>query len=331
MRRLAIAGIAILAGAGWPALASAHDGRSADSGDLMAALGAWSFDAPGVLLTLAVAALYAWGWRRLRRDAPHFHFPRWHAWAFGGGIGLLLLSLVSPIDTYSDDLFWVHMLQHIMLVMLAPPLLLLGAPITLALRSASPRVRATYLLPLLNSRLARFFTYPAVGLIIFIGAVWIWHIPALYDTAIGSEGLHFLEHASFVTGALLFWWLIIGVDATHLRPGYVGRVAILILAILQTIGLAAIITSAGDPLYDTYEQLAATRDWGPDALLDQRIGGGIMWVPGAMMLALAVLATVYFWAEHEGFKGRQGDMVRELEQRRAASAPDRTTQGLGSA
>lgn len=328
---LCLAFAALLAGivpSGW---ALAHDGTPERSGEIGEALQAWSFDAPGVVLTCLIAGLYFWGYRRLRRDAPRFHFPRAHAWSFGAGIALLLLMLVSPIDTYSDDLFWVHMIQHMVVVMLIAPLLLLGAPATLALRAASPRIRSTYLVPLLNSRLAAFFTNGAVALIIFVASIWIWHIPTLYDAALGSEGLHFLEHSSFLGGALLFWWLIIGVDATRLRPGYIGRIAILILALIQNLGLALIIASAGDPIYDTYEELAALREWGPTAILDQRIGGGIMWVPGAMMLALAVLVTVYYWAEHEGFEGRRGDMVRALEKRGDGSAPDRTTEGMRGA
>ncbi len=242
---------------------------------------------------------------------------------------LLLLSLISPIDTYSDDLFWVHMVQHVVLIMVIAPLLLLGAPATLALRSASPRVRATYLVPLLNSRLASFLTYPAVSLVLFVASIWIWHIPTLYDSAIRSEALHFFEHFSFLGGATLFWWLIVGVDASRLRPSYIGRIAVLVVAIIQNIALALIITNNGDVLYDSYAERAALRDWGPSALLDQQIGGGVMWVPGAMMLGIAVIVTVYYWAENEGFKGRQGDLVRDLEKRADASAPDRTTQGLG--
>lgn len=312
-----------------PSVALAHDGVASKSGAIGEALQSWSFDVPGILVVALVIGLYGWGYRRLRRDSPGFHFPRWHAWSFGVGMLLLLLSLISPIDTYSDDLFWVHMLQHILLVMVIAPLLLLGAPATLALRSASPRVRATYFVPLLNSRVASFLTYPAVSLVVFVASIWIWHIPTLYDAAIRSEGLHFFEHFAFLGGATLFWWLIVGVDASRLRPGYVGRIAVLVLAIIQNIGLALIISNNSEVLYDSYAEVAALRDWGPSALLDQQIGGGVMWVPGAMMLGIAVIVVVYYWAEYEGFKGRQGDLVRELEKRADDSAADRTTEDLG--
>ncbi len=300
-----------------PSVAAAHDGAGAGSGDLGEALTVWSVDPPGTVLILALAGLYVWGYRRLRRRAPSFRFSFWHVIAFGSGIVLMLLSLISPIDTYSDDLFWVHMIQHMVVVMLVAPLLLLGAPATLALRSASKRVRREYFVPILQSRALQILTYPPVAILLFILSIWLWHLPVLYDAAIANEVLHFFEHTSFLGGALLLWWLIIGVDATHLRPGYPGRVAILIIAILQNIALALILTSAGDPIYDTYEEVALLRDWGPSAITDQRLGAGVMWVPGAMMFGLALLASFYYWAEYEGFRGRRGDMLRDLEKRPA--------------
>lgn len=333
-RTLLVGSVPLLAGltsVALPGVAAAHDGISAESGALGTVLSSWSFDAPGIVLTLLFAAIYGWAFRRMRRDSPNFHFPIWHVRAFALGIVLLLVTLVSPIDAYSDDLFWVHMVQHMILVMLIAPLLLLGAPATLALRAASPRVRTTYLVPLLNSRPVRILTHPLIALILFVGSIWIWHIPTLYDAAIGSEPLHFVEHGAFLGGALLFWWLIVAVDATRLRPSYVTRIAILIMAMIQNLGLALVITTDGDALYKTYERLAAVRHWGPDVLLDQQIGGGVMWVPGTMMLAVAVLVTTYFWADHEGFRGRQMNLVRELEERSADSGAERTTQGLRNA
>ena len=298
-----------------PASVLAHDGRFEESGDLVHALGVWSFDAPGVVLLGLAVALYAWAYRRLRRTTPSFRFPRWYVWAFGTGVLLMLVGLISPIDSYSDDLFWAHMLQHVLITMAIAPLLLLGAPVTLALRAASPRVRRSYLLPLLESRVIRLLTFWPVAISFFVLSIWIWHLPALYDAAIDNAALHFLEHGVFLGGALLFWFLIIGVDATRYRPGYVARAGLLVVAILQNIGLGLILTNIAEPAYETYEIAAALRDWGPSALTDQRAGAGIMWVPGSMMFGISVIATVYFWAEHEGFKGRQGDLVRELARR----------------
>ena len=296
-----------------PSAARAHDGRYAESGDFLHALGVWSVDAPGLALVLIVGGLYAWGYYRLRRDSPNFHFPRWHGWCFFAGWVLMLLGLVSPIDTYSDDLFWVHMVQHVFITMLVAPLMLLGAPATLALRSASPRIRTSYLVPFLNSRLVQFLTWPPAAIIIYIASVWSWHWPDAYDAAIASELVHFVEHGVFLFGAVLLWWMVIGVDATRLRPHHVWRCALLVVAIMQNIGLGVILINVGDAIYDTYATAAAVREWGPTALIDQRIGAGIMWVPGSMMFALAVIMTVYFWAEREGFKDRRNDAVRDMQ------------------
>ena len=316
--RWALAATATVAGALLallPAALLAHDGAAAESGDLATALTAWRLDPPGLLLAFTLAAAYAWGYRRFRRTAGRFRFSLWHPAAFTAGIFLMVLSLVSPIDTYSDDLFWVHMIQHVLIVMLIAPLLLLGAPVSLALRISGVRVRRRYLVPLLDSRFLQLCLYPPIALTVLIGALWIWHIPTLYDAAIGSEALHFFEHSTFLAGGLLFWWLIIGVDASHLRPSHTARVAILLVAILQNLALGLILTSLGDPAYDSYAGLEALRDWGPTALADQRIGAGIMWVPGTMMFAIALLAVVYYWAEHEAFRARRDDLLRDLDER----------------
>lgn len=293
----------------------AHYGSAAESGDWLVALTVWDLDAAGVALACVVGGLYAWGVVRLRRDSPEFRFPNWHLWCFGAGWVALILGLVSPIDTYSDDLFWVHMLQHVLITMVVAPLMLLGAPATLALRASSPRVRREYLRPLLESRVVRGLTYPPVALLIFVAGVWSWHLPSAYDAAIADEALHFVEHGVFLFGALLFWWVVIGVDASRLRPHYVWRSALLVVAILQNIALGLILTNVSDAVYVTYETAASLRDWGPTAVEDQRIGAGIMWVPGSMMFALAIVATVYFWAEREGMKGRQSDAVRDMQLR----------------
>ena len=317
-RALAALGAALLAAA--PAAAAAHDGRAAESGEILTALRTWSADPPGLLMVLIVGVLYAWAYRRLRRRDPQFRFPAWHAWCFAAGWLLMVVGLVSPVDTYSDDLFWVHMLQHILITMLVAPLMLLGAPATLALRAASPRVRRSYLVPLLESRLVRVLTYPPVALLVFVLGVWAWHWPDAYDAAIASEALHFIEHGVFLLGGVLFWWLVIGVDASRLRPPHVWRIFVLVIAIMQNIGLGLILTNFSEPLYETYETAAGLRSWGPDALTDQRLGAGIMWVPGSMMFVIAIMLTVYYWAEREGFKGRQGDRVRAMQQLRGGGA-----------
>ena len=297
-----------------PSVALAHGG-AAVSGRFPDALAEWSLAPVGFVTVAVLVGLYGWGYVRLRRCAPTFHFPAWHVAAFGAGALLLLLVEVSPINNYGDDLFWVHMVQHMVMVMVVVPLLLLGAPATLALRSASTRVRRTYFIPLLESRALRVLTYPPVALVLFVVAISVWHVPGAYQAAVRNEVVHGVEHGSFVVTAALFWWLIVAVDATRLRPAHIGRIALLIAAVLQTIALALILSGTEDPLYAIYVDVA--RDWGPSALTDQRIGAGVMWVPGTMMFFLAILTTVYYWAEHEHFKGRRGDLVRDLAKRHA--------------
>ena len=175
-------------------------------------LGAWSLD-PFVFLGVGVAAfLYARGWRYLRRRGRHAA-TRVHAACFGLGLGLILLALVSPIGTYDSDLFSLHMTEHLLLTVGAPPLLLLGSPLVALLwglpdqerRGAARLLRPNAGLFKVGSRLAR----PAVALTLFVMTFALWHVPVLYDAAQGQTLIHYTEHVMFFTTALLFWWPVI--------------------------------------------------------------------------------------------------------------------------
>jgi cytochrome c oxidase assembly factor CtaG len=299
----------------FPAQILAHDGISSHSGQPSEFMTAWNLDLIGIVLIFLSVFLYGWAYRRLRALSAGFIFSRWHPIAFTSGMFFLLIVLVSPIDTYSDDLFWVHMVQHMVIVMLVAPLILLGSPVTLFLRASNVRIRHQYLIPILRSRVIKIFMFPPIAISLFIASIWLWHIPALYELGINNEVVHFFEHASFLTGALVLWWLIIGVDATDLRPGHIARVAVLILVLLQNVALALILTSVDRPIYPTYEAVSLLREWGPTVMVDQRLGAGIMWVPGAMMFCLALLVVFYYWAEREDFNGRRADMLREMRSR----------------
>ncbi|HJN94025.1 MAG TPA: cytochrome c oxidase assembly protein, partial [Dehalococcoidia bacterium] len=231
---------------------------------------------------------------------------------------VLLFALVSPIDTYGDDLFISHMLQHVLVMMVVAPLLILGKPVTLGLRAASPAIRRRYLLPTLRSRALNLLLRPQIVLALFVSTIWLWHIPDLYDAAIANDALHSLEHFSFLAASLLFWWLIIDADPTPLRPGHPVRAVMLIVAIIQGIVLGSVITSLGEPIYETYEAAAVARDWGPSALSDQRTGAGLVWIPSGLVFVLALLITFQAWLDRMERETEQEDMVRRLRSERAS-------------
>jgi cytochrome c oxidase assembly factor CtaG len=206
---------------------------------------------------LATAALYL---AALRRHAP----LRWrHAAAFAAGWGAVALALLSPLARGAGDSFALHMVQHELLMVVAPPLLILGRPFSaLAATLPPPALR----LAALHLRLPPMATWS-----LHAAALWVWHVPALFDAGLVSAPTHALQHASFFWSALLFWWVVF-------RRVRSGTAALYLLTTLIHSGaLAALLTFAPQPLY---------RD---TALADQQLGGLIMWVPAGYALLLAGL------------------------------------------
>lgn len=301
-----------------PGRALAH-APGVNGGDLDAVLGAWTFDPIAIVLVLLSGLAYGLSLRRLRRTRPRFHFSRWRSASFGVGLLLLFLALASPIDSYGDDLFFAHMLQHVLVMVVVAPLLVLGAPLTLVLAAASPRIRAVYLRPFLRGRVLRALTLPPVALVLFVGVTWLWHLPALYDAAIGNELLHGLEHISFLTVSVLFWWLIIDADRSALRPPHPVRGLMLLAAIIQGIGLGVLLIQVDEAIYTSYIDAAAARDWGPAAYDDQRIGAGLVWIPAGLAYALALLITLQRWMDQMEERTARDDAARL----RQISTPER--------
>jgi len=238
-----------------------------------------AFEWPLVGLLVA-AVLYALGRRErdgLRRDA-----------CFYGGLLVIVAAIDSPIDGYADRLFWAHMVQHVLLTMVAPPLILLGRPWPRSVRALPLGVRRVIARSL---HACRAFAAPLVAFVLFNGVLLAWHVPVLFDLTLRSEVVHDLEHALFFVTALLFW--------THLTPtsrrprlGAAERVAYGVGAILVSWVLAIVLGFASHPLYGHYAALAH-RPGGLSALADQQLAAGIMWVPASIPFTIAVLVAAY--------------------------------------
>jgi len=254
-----------------------------------AALGSWAFQ-PWVAIPLVTSGLvYAHGWRQLHQQMPQ-RFGLGRLIAFEAGVATVLLAIVSPLDAFSGLLLEVHMVQHLLLLMIAPPLIWLGAPVTPLLRGLPPSVLKIGLGPFLASpglqRLERRLSHPAVCWIVFVATTWAWHIPALYELALLSPFWHQVEHLCFFSTGLLFWWPVI--QPWPSRPVWPrwAMVPYLLLAHIQNTAFSAVFTFAGHVLYPTYA--AAPRLWGISALDDQATAGAIMWVPGSLVLLVLV-------------------------------------------
>ena len=257
------------------------------AGELL--LAGWNFT-PSVivgLVTLVAAYLYATGPLRRRRDLGP-PVTRGQAAAFYGGTAVLAFALLSPLDRIGDGyLFSVHMVQHMLLVMVVPPLWLLGTPGWL--------VRAAVRRPA-GLRVGRLLTHPAVAFTLFNVNFWLWHAPALYNATLTNEWLHAFEHLTFLVTAVLNWFPILSPAPDVLpRLSLPGRIIYLFVSCQPMVLLGAGLTFLRAPLYTPY--LAAPRIFGVSALGDQQVGGLIMWLPGNAIYLLAISIAFFHWLE----------------------------------
>jgi len=274
-----------------PHVAWAHAGRAPEPHDLWSA---WSA-APAVIIGLAVACwCYARGVRALWRAAGAGRgIPRWRAACFAGGMLAVALALMSPIDAVASALFAVHMTQHMLLVVVAAPLIVLGDPGTATLWALPIGARrdlgAWWLAQHTLPATWRVLRLPLVAFTLHVAALWIWHVPSLYDAAVRRESVHVAEHASFFLTALLFWYPI--ADPHRRRRFGVGVATLYLFAAgLQCTMLGALIAFASHPWY--FAHYATTAAWGLTPLEDQQLAGLIMWIPAGMAYLVALIPTV---------------------------------------
>jgi putative membrane protein len=270
----------------------AHDGRPLAPHHLWEA---WSFE-PLMLLGLGLtAALYARGVQAVWRSAGRGRGVRvWEVAAFMFGWAVLGLALVSPLHRLGSTLLSAHMVQHELLMALAAPLLVLGRPIVALLwalplswrRTAGDLAGAA---PVRNSW--QWLTTPLVAWTLHALAIWLWHMPSLYQVTLRSEVVHTAQHLSFLGTAVLFWWSLL-----QIREGRLGRpgaVIYLFTTALHTTLLGALLTFSDRPWYPLYG--ASTPAWGFTALEDQQLAGLIMWVPGGLAYLFGALAVAASW------------------------------------
>jgi cytochrome c oxidase assembly factor CtaG len=262
--------------------------------DLGRAWSRWAVDPGNTAVLLAVGSAYVAGLVRVRRlGRPH---PSGRVVSFAAGWLRLVVGLLSPIDAYADVSFTVHMLQHLLLTLMAPPLLVAGAPITLAL-SALPVGPARALAGAMRSRPVRVLGNPVVGWCLFVGVPVAIHASRVFDLALTSAGWHALEHSAWVGAALIYWWPIVGADPSPHPMGFGARLLSLLLAMPAMSFLAVAIYSADAPLYPTYATLPPP--WGPGALEDQRNAAALMWVAGNLALVVAIVLVAASWKRHD--------------------------------
>jgi cytochrome c oxidase assembly factor CtaG/polyferredoxin len=250
---------------------------------LEAALRSWPFDGWLLAALLVTAGVYLRGWLVLhRRDSGLWHGGRLAA--FFGGLAAIYLALASPIEPFAVLLLQVHMVQHLMLMMVAPPLLWLGAPLFPLLHGLPRPIRVLWAAPLLSApSLRRLFgriTQPLTALVLFVAVTWIWHAPSVYDLALRSNAWHYLQHVCFLSTALLFWYVVVRPYPARPRWSPWLLLPILLLADLSNTALAALLTFCDSLLYPYYAEVPHLAGFSP--MDDQAAAGVVMWVPGSV-------------------------------------------------
>ena len=280
---------------------------------------------PPILLLgcLVAEILYFRGWRVLvkaeqRKTATATTSPeltgsgayQWDSWLWRGAyfLGAIFFALVgdsAPVDILSGRFFWVHMIQHLFLLVVMAPLLVAAAPLrplwlglpgwVRRLFEASAKLQAERVLYQVGHRVGRWLRQPAVSCVFLIAGIWVWHWPALYDLALTNDAIHdWCEHLTFLAVSVLFWTQVIPSPPLRSRLGYLGSMGCLGVAIAQNVVLAVLLGFAPAPLYAPYVHLAIARG-GLSALQDQQLGAGIMWTFGDLPFMIAIGILLQQW------------------------------------
>jgi cytochrome c oxidase assembly factor CtaG len=265
----------------------------------------WTFE-PLPTIGIAVGLmLWRWAVRRVNAAHPGNPVPRSRTLAFLGGMAAIAIALMSGIDRYDTSLFSVHMVQHVLLTLVAAPLIALSGPITLALRVVSPDTRRTVLLPILHARLTRILAFPVVAWLLLASVMWVTHFSPLFDAALEDPLIHDLEHALYLGAALLFWWPAVARDPAPWRMTHPVRAMYTFLQMSQNTFLAVVLLNVQEVLYHHYATLA--RPWGLPPLADQQLAAGIMWLTGDLIFLGAIMAILVGWSRAEGRDAARSD------------------------
>jgi cytochrome c oxidase assembly factor CtaG len=246
------------------------------------------------LLTVLTSLIYVRGWFILRRTRGA-QFNGWRLGAFLGGMASLWLAVGSPMDGFADALLSAHMVEHLILMSVVPPLVLLGLPVVPLLRGLPAIVRKGVVGPLLRFKPLRSFTHwlvrPRVAWLAMNITFLAWHVPAAYDFALENEHWHDFEHICFLFTSLLFWWCIVRPWPAARRPHSWGILLYLVGADLVNTALSAFLAFCNRPVYAYY--VSNPNPFQISPLPDQVLGAALMWVAGSMAFLIPAIAITY--------------------------------------
>jgi putative membrane protein len=260
----------------------------------------WSFNPP-LVLVIGLAVLYLLGSRRTVTPARKEAEQRWRSLCFYAALLVLAVALSSPIEALSEEVFWAHMVQHVLLLVVAPPLMLVARPwvrlwrvLALGARRSLGRSIA------LGERMEpvrwglRAVGRPLPSFLLFSVVLLAWHLPPLFDATLSSSALHVLEHTLFFGTALMLWKHVIDSPPLHAPLSSLQRVIYVVGAMVVSWALAVVLALAPHPLYAHYAH-ELTRPGGISAIADQQVAAGVMWVPGSVTFVIVIFIYVHRW------------------------------------
>ncbi len=260
---------------------------------------AWNWNPLATLLLLMAAYVYLNGLSNWNR--PSHPISRWKRTSFFTGLFVIFIALQSPLDNLSEHMLSFHQLQHFLLRMLAPLLILLGAPLTPMLRGLPPWILQGFVKPTVRHPLARAIyeklTNPVITVVIFMGVLYLWQFPGGFNLALRNEFVHAMMHMTMMSSGFIFYWAVIDPAPRRSRIHYGVRVLYLGLIVLPNTILGAVITFSKSIIYTGYEDVYQPFDM--SLLTDQQIGGLLLWVPGDMMSILVAGIVMIMWYERE--------------------------------
>lgn len=278
----------------------------------------WTW-APGILIPLVISAVwYGDGLRRMAQRPQKAGLSWKEPTCFACGWILLFLALLSPMHELGEQLFWVHMTQHEILVLVCAPLLVLGAPFRISLW-ALPANERKFVARVVNGHNFaagwRLISSPLCTWTLHAIALLVWHIPVLFDATVRESFVHAAQHISFLGTGVLFWWTVLKPYSSAL--GYGVRTLYLFTTAVYTSLLGAVLTFSQHAWYTPYARTAPA--WHLSALEDQQLGGLVMWVPGGTILFAMTLMLVVRWMRESEIRGRLTRTALLLEKSDGAS------------
>ncbi len=279
----------------------------------------WTLEPGAIALVLVLGILYVRRWRAMRARDGARGASGWRLASFAGGLVLILVALVSPVDRLAEQILAMHMVQHVILLDFVPILLILG------LTKAIMRPITRRLQPVEHGPLG----HPIVAVVLYVGSMWLWHIPALYDAAAEYATIHVLEHIFFLSAGVLYWWHLVGPLRTRLSPAGPAPVGYMVSTKILVGILGIILTFAPEALYAFYSD--QPNYWGLTPTADQAVAGVIMALEQSVVMGIALVwlfARMISESEKEEQRAElYGDHLRERDRPRGGGSARRDQRG----